>query len=169
MGGCPLGMGKSKRTKEQISIDIAEQRKTCCVCDQRFSFENFYNFKNKSDGKSYRCKGCDDKARHSWKLKHPVRSERSMRNQSLLVKYGISLVEYEELLEQQSFVCAICKQQERHRNKDCGVSNLAVDHCHKSNKIRGLLCNRCNRGLGLLGDSEEILSEALNYLRKQNG
>lgn len=74
--------------------------------------------------------------------------------------FGITLKEYNKILEEQNGLCAICER------KCVSGKKLAVDHCHKTGKIRGLLCNACNLGIGKLGDSEESLLKALNYLRK---
>jgi hypothetical protein len=84
-------------------------------------------------------------------------------------KYGISLEEYEKLFEQQNGCCAICKTPERvrHRNNGKGdIRMMAIDHCHKSNKVRGLLCLDCNTGLGSFKDNPKIISNAVEYLKK---
>lgn len=77
----------------------------------------------------------------------------------LAEKYGLTLSEYELLLTQQQFVCAICKQPEWRK-----TGNLSVDHCHDTNTVRGLLCGDCNTALGLMHDSEIILQSALAYI-----
>lgn len=84
-----------------------------------------------------------------------------------LWKYGITLEDYRRMEDCQSKLCLICKKPEtiQYRNKS---AHLSVDHCHKTGKVRGLLCGSCNRALGLLRDSEEIIENALNYIRKSN-
>jgi len=76
--------------------------------------------------------------------------------------YGISQAEYTKISEEQGNVCAICGNPES-RNQP-----LAVDHDHATGTIRGLLCNNCNTGIGLLKDSSELLDKASAYL-KANG
>ena len=74
--------------------------------------------------------------------------------------YGISLEQYDEMLENQGGGCAICgttKPSER-------TKYFAVDHCHSTSKVRGLLCSKCNRGLGLFNDKPERLKAAAKYL-----
>lgn len=66
------------------------------------------------------------------------------------------------MLEAQEGVCAICGKPETKPN----AKYLAVDHNHETGVIRGLLCNNCNRALGLLGDNVETLQNAINYLLK---
>ena len=86
-------------------------------------------------------------------------------DQQLRKKYGITLEWYRERLAQQNNVCAICKQPETAviRGK---VISMPVDHDHKTGSPRGLLCTKCNRGLGLFSDSVDNLQEAVNYLMR---
>jgi len=87
---------------------------------------------------------------------------------ALKILYGITLLEYNKILESQNGVCAICKNTESIiDNRTNKIRNLAVDHDHKTNKIRGLLCVRCNLLLGKAQDKIELLNNAINYL-KQN-
>jgi len=74
--------------------------------------------------------------------------------------YGLTGSEYEELAAYQNWVCAICGKKETSKR-----GNLAVDHDHKTGKVRGLLCHKCNSGLGSFGDSPELLKSAINYLK----
>ncbi len=69
-------------------------------------------------------------------------------------KFGITVDEYEARLVEQKGVCAVCTGR-----------RLAVDHCHATGKVRGLLCWHCNSGIGKLGDNAEGLLRALAYLR----
>lgn len=84
------------------------------------------------------------------------------RDVSLKGLYGISSEDYTEMLESQGGVCGKCKCfPPDHRKKF-----FAVDHCHKTGKVRGLLCDNCNTGIGLLGDTIESLTEAVDYLKR---
>ena len=76
-------------------------------------------------------------------------------------KYGLTEPEYHQLNESQNYVCAICKG-----NDDRGAK-LAIDHCHTTNKVRGLLCRTCNVAIGYLNDDIALLESAINYLKKQ--
>lgn len=81
-----------------------------------------------------------------------------LRNNRLVTEYGITSDEYDELLQQQGGVCAIC-------GSECPTGNrLAVDHCHETGAVRGLLCLDCNSGLGRFKDSLERLASARQYL-----
>ena len=83
----------------------------------------------------------------------------------LMKSFRLSYEEYANKLQSQNFVCAICEQPEKtvHHvtNK---LKSLAVDHNHLNNKIRGLLCQRCNRVLGKINDSKELLDKMKAYL-----
>ncbi len=76
--------------------------------------------------------------------------------------YGISIDTYESMLERQRGVCAICGQPP-------GERRLAVDHKHDTGTVRGLLCEKCNRGLGLFRDDQALLRAAADYLDSKFG
>lgn len=70
--------------------------------------------------------------------------------------YGITLAEYDALLAAQDGKCAICKTE----------LNLNLDHCHDSGKLRGILCNRCNQGIGYFRNDIHLLKSAIAYLER---
>lgn len=76
-------------------------------------------------------------------------------------QYGITLDEYNQMLENQDYKCAICGNEDEVEGR-----RLAIDHCHTSGKVRGLLCGKCNRGLGLFYDTATLLQNAISYLDK---
>ena len=71
--------------------------------------------------------------------------------------YGISIDEFNQMMEDQGNKCYIC-------DGDNGHIALCIDHDHKTGKVRGLLCNKCNRAIGLLDDNPELLIIAAAYL-----
>lgn len=92
------------------------------------------------------------------KSRQKPESKAKHRDSTLRREFGISLKEYNSMLETQHRVCAICEQK-------CDIAlSLAVDHCHTSGKVRGLLCSRCNTGLGLFRDAPQLLEKAKQYL-----
>lgn len=90
------------------------------------------------------------------------RTKKINRNSYLLKTYGISHAEYNQMLFKQSFACAIC---EAPRNDET-QKFLAVDHCHKTGKVRGLLCTKCNQGLGMFKDDVKLFQKCITYLSK---
>jgi len=94
---------------------------------------------------------------------------RDYRNKQLQRNFGIDIHQYNKLLKSQNYVCAICEQSEKTRHhKTNELKSLAVDHCHKTGKVRGLLCQRCNRTLGKINDSILILDKMKDYLNAHN-
>lgn len=75
-------------------------------------------------------------------------------------RYGITADEFDDLLVEQDGVCAICR-------KDCVTGDrLSIDHDHDTDQVRGLLCRRCNAGLGHFDDNPDLVATALSYLMK---
>lgn len=116
--------------------------KTCEFCELTKSISEFY------DKRYTWCKDCIDSYGNS-----------KAKDNLLKKRYGISIATYNKMLKSQNYSCAIC---------DTHISeltvNLAVDHCHKTKTIRGLLCYNCNSGIGRFKDSIELLKKAINYL-----
>jgi hypothetical protein len=78
----------------------------------------------------------------------------------VIKRYGVRPEEYNRLLDEQNHACRICREQ-------CITkARLAVDHDHKTGRVRGLLCDRCNKGLGLFRDDSWLLIVAAEYLKK---
>ena len=82
-----------------------------------------------------------------------------LRKYRLKQKYGLSLEEYDTMLLEQNGCCAICGT-----DTPGGNGRFHVDHCHSSNRVRGLLCARCNIGLGFFRDNTVVLARAIEYL-----
>lgn len=74
-------------------------------------------------------------------------------------RFGITRADYEAMLEAQGGVCWICK-----REQSSGRL-LAIDHDHSTGDVRGLLCTRCNQGLGFFQDNIDYLAKAIEYLK----
>lgn len=77
-----------------------------------------------------------------------------------LKKLGVTEDQYQKLFASQDGRCAICERREEGK-----FAKLCADHCHEIGKFRGLLCNRCNQALGLMGDSIPALQAAIRYLK----
>ncbi len=86
--------------------------------------------------------------------------EHARRASNYRTNFGITLHDYEKLFLVQKGLCLLCGK------ADSVGRRLAVDHCHKTGKIRGLLCTLCNCGLGNFRDDEGLLTKAIDYLRK---
>ena len=87
------------------------------------------------------------------------------KNYHLLKTYGMTLKEYEEMVQLSGNTCYVCGEGEtRHHHLSGRIVDLAVDHCHKTGKIRGLLCTKCNQAVGLLRDNPKIARSLADYL-----
>jgi hypothetical protein len=167
--------------------------KTCSKCKIEKSKSEFRKNKSKKDGLDSWCKTCGyayvkdqrctpsgkestkkrtkkykdtpsgrmtiRKLRRAW-TKTP-RGKEYIRKFRLRTKYGITLEDYDIILKNQDYVCAICGT-----NEPGTQGRLCVDHCHNTRKVRGLLCNKCNIGLGAFNDNVKVLAKAIQYLEE---
>lgn len=141
--------------------------KRCTKCEQALDRSNFSVDRSKKDGLHPQCSPCRSEARAGkWSGPERIEYNRRWREKNadrfrwyqLKYQYGITKEDYEELLEKQNGVCAICEQE------DDGDRPLAVDHCHETDAVRGLLCFRCNMAIGYFQDDPRRLEAAARYL-----
>jgi lysine/ornithine N-monooxygenase len=99
-------------------------------------------------------KGKEYAEKYAEKQKHTARKRR----------YGITQEQYENMLTKQNYCCAICSTDTVGRNHTA----FHVDHNHDTGKVRGLLCDKCNRGLGYFNDNPKFLKKASEYLNENN-
>jgi hypothetical protein len=100
------------------------------------------------------------KWRQEYRIKHPKRSYLWMRRFHLKRSFNITLEEYEGMLKAQDYKCAICGA----LHAEVSRKRLQIDHCHKVDKIRALLCRGCNSALGYAKDDPNILRKAADYI-----
>jgi hypothetical protein len=92
-----------------------------------------------------------------------------IRNWRVKSKFGLSVQEYDAMYAAQGGVCAICKRQETGKSRGSDATKLlAVDHDHKTGKVRALLCAQCNQALGMFCDSPRLLQAAIEYLKEHS-
>lgn len=84
-----------------------------------------------------------------------------MRYLTIKSKYGITSEDYNAMFLKQEGKCEICKIHQSNINR-----TLVIDHCHATNKVRALLCHKCNLAIGLMNESIESLKSAMNYINK---
>lgn len=135
--------------------------KLCRKCGEEKHEMEFHKQSDKPDGLRTTCKNCTNGAnlnRYKTSEKTRAAHSKAARKYSLQKFYGITQEEYDLMYQQQGGKCRICRCEE-------GGRRFHVDHCHNTNKVRGLLCNLCNKGLGCFKDNTSILEEAIKYLR----
>jgi hypothetical protein len=147
----------------------------CGKCDQTRPASDFYRSSRNADGLQSPCIPCrraykkENRARlRAWRIEHEAANPEVYRDRRLRMAYGITAAQYDALSESQGRVCAICL---RPPHEGGGVNGspkaLAVDHCHESGLIRGLLCTMCNTALGKFGDDAERVARAAEYLKAE--
>ncbi len=138
-------------------------KRVCKTCSEEKSFDDFPKNRMYKDGIRPHCIECRRKYEvnsfHKHKHKRPY-DYLSDKDRKLQRSFGISYSEYLTMLEAQDGKCAICGTTDTGKRKA-----FAVDHCHNTGKIRGLLCSNCNTGIGNLRDDIELLERAIEYLR----
>lgn len=110
---------------------------------------------NTDHGRAY-----SHKKSREWHLKHPERRQKMARESHLRKTYGVSIEAYDAMLTAQEGRCYLCKKPQ----VDCVNGWLCVDHDHKTGKIRKLLCQKCNAGIGFFEEDPNVLLAAIAYL-----
>ncbi len=160
---------KSSVHSRLVSLYGDSGTKKCSQCNQVLSWDKFsYRVQDKQRYLRSQCKNCSLTSWNKWAELHPEHKEAKIisdrkchQNTKKFHRRGITKDQYLIMLEQQSGCCAICKKPPRDNH------DLAIDHNHKTNLVRGLLCKECNRGLGLFGDNIKTVQNALQYLQER--
>ena len=134
-----------------------------------------YREKQKITDKLYRLRNAERlrKASSEWYLSNKnteaFKNKRTVelsRKTRIKNRYNLSIEKFDEMIKKQNNKCAICNQPE-FKIRYGKIQSLAIDHDHLTGKIRGLLCNNCNRAIGLMHDSIETLKNAVAYLEQR--
>lgn len=144
--------------------------KICSKCKIEKDIEE-YHFTDKKKGlRKSKCKDCqaeyiqsykannEEKLKNIWRKASRKYINYDIRRNKTLKKYGLDLESYNNIFDKQQGACKICGDK----------INLCVDHDHKTGKIRGLLCNACNKGIGYMKDNPDILEKAILYLKEND-
>ena len=130
----------------------------CKTCKMELPMEDFYPVTSEKLYRRKECKKCNN-ANQRKRYKPELR-----KNQHLKTLYGITLDEYNSILESQDKKCSICNT-----STPNGKNNsFHLDHDHATNKIRGILCHSCNLMIGQAKDDVTILKSAIDYLNHWN-
>lgn len=164
------------------------QSKICSKCKILKLLSEFYKHKKHKHGVSSACKECTRKqfnisyhTRPNQKINN-IKYRNSLRGKKtrqgyvqtsgykfnrrkywLKGAYSLTPKQYNQILQSQNGVCRICGRLETSNNQ-YGLMRLAVDHNHKTGKVRGLLCQRCNQALGLTNENAETLQRMIDYI-----
>jgi hypothetical protein len=151
-------MGK---TKGSYYMGNSSTHKVCPKCGVKKERSEYHKDKNRNDGLAGFCKECLVAKNKKWRENNPDKVKEHMSSRiwyKRKINYGLTKEQFFEIMKIQEEKCAIC---------GTGIDERChVDHCHNTNVIRGLLCNTCNTGIGMLQDNPDILEAAAIYLRK---
>jgi hypothetical protein len=150
-----------KNGRKHYTTFIFVAMKICSVCKKDKPRTDFYKCSDTSTGLDSSCKECAKSREKSDKIQAYRKSpeaKRIKRERNFIKTYGITIEEYDRISELQGNKCLICG------GNSWDGRHLAIDHNHKTGKIRGLLCSMCNRGLGMFKDSVLLLQKAEQYL-----
>lgn len=135
--------------------------KLCIKCNKKKPLSAFHNKKAAKDGKQSRCKECNSKSARTWQAENPDKFRKNWEKQygsrkKRAAKYGLTIEEFDLMTETSKGLCKICSNPPK--------KWLVIDHCHTTGKVRGLLCESCNLGLGIFKDNPILLQNAIKYL-----
>lgn len=171
-------------------------KKKCYKCQKEKDLQHFSIRKRNKDGRQEICKECNriickkyynkDKTKRLkaskedykinpikykqknlksyHKLKHTMKYKVTKRRNTLK-KYQLTMEEYDEIFQRQNGKCAICYKSETIM-RNGKIKLLCIDHDHNTNRVRGLLCHRCNVSIGAFEDNITLLQNAINYLQQ---
>lgn len=137
------------------------KRKTCTKCLLDLPVEN-YRPRADRPGMYYSvCRQCDNKKKNAWMKNNPEKAKQANFRHDLSRHYGLSLEQYNQMYAKCEGRCECCGAHESEFKR-----GLHIDHDKETGLIRGILCTRCNPGLGYFQHSSERLQMAIKYLDK---
>lgn len=151
----PVQRSRSRGPVPRQCNVVGEQR--CYCCGETKQLAEFCGDRSRPNGRCSRCKVCN-RSRVKAYAKSPRGRARHRRYQ-LARAYGITVNQYAAMVREQGGKCAICGDEPK---------QFHVDHDHKTNEIRGLLCGNCNVGIGHFRDNPDLMTAAIKYLRRGN-
>lgn len=153
-----------KEKNAPLLLTLSSKRCFCCGEVKPTTEFTRRNYNGRRVFYSY-CKECKNKKAKEYRLENPEKIKRTHRKSDLKKQYGLTMEDVEIMLKNQNCKCAICGKELFLQGASEDKTKIAhVDHNHETGKVRGLLCNDCNRGIGLLKDNPLFLANALKYL-----
>ena len=148
----------AKRCRACYAGKAGANEKVCTVCRAAKPLSAFKPRVQYRYGVSSVCRECENIARRKLYWKAPEKARANVRVNRLKTQYGLTQEKYAELVASGCHICGgQCKTGRR----------LAVDHCHKTGKVRGVLCANCNRALGMFQENPDVVKKALRYLKSR--
>lgn len=152
----------SKKNKEYYLTHRKETLKQC----KKYALEHKEEIKTRRHKWYKKNKKHHNQLTKQYYLKHKSKLLKDGFRQALKRNFNLSINDYNTMMQEQKGVCAICKRTETlKKTNGISVRRLSVDHDHKTGKVRGLLCNRCNVILGKIEDNTILLNTMIKYLQ----
>ena len=154
--------------QQPIQIVKDEELFKCKDCNEVKGASQFYFRKAqfyKKTGLPIRFSYCKDCHKIRTKIHNSMNKKTILNNRRINV-YGISTEDYEVIYNKQNGTCKICRDKRDRLKKNGQVFSLSIDHDHNTGRVRGILCNKCNLGLGNFQDKVTYLLRAVCYLLK---
>lgn len=169
------------------AILVVAGKKPCSACKRLLPVSEFGKNSNTLTRLSYACRECasaetrnrrnTEKAKdpeaylalkrtraQAWRHGATTELRKARGRRQIFKARGVTAEWYDETLAEQGGVCAICRQPESKFSSGGGLKMLAIDHDHATGKVRGLICQQCNIGIGALQDSPVVIRKAIRYL-----
>jgi len=167
--GDPLAGNRSpnKNNAVQTHRDAPPGHRRCLHCDTVKPFSEFRKDRTLPGGIAFYCKDCVRDYIDSRRARDPEAYLAQVRRRTykyILKRHGMSLADYDAMLNEQDALCRICRRPETGFGAGGHVKPLSLDHDHRTGKVRGLLCSPCNKGLGAFEDDIARLTAAIDYL-----
>ena len=167
---CRLCLNAYKRERRKPHLKrrkVVDGRVECLECRCWKCVEEFRVNKTNSTGVVPYCRPCETIRQRRWRDRHPqmvkdqqARVKATKSKKKRLARYGLSEDSYKLLFASQCGRCVICMTQ------DPGARGWQIDHCHKTGKVRGILCVKCNAALGMASDNVDRLRSMIEYLKR---
>jgi hypothetical protein len=139
--------------------------KLCRKCLKTKPTSEFFVNRKNADGYQAACKTCAVATTYSYRATDGglIRTVVA-RHKNALKRFRMTQQDYDNLFAKQNYACAICEKPERVVDRKGAIRRLAVDHCHTTGHVRGLLCCHCNHAIGKLNDDPALLRRAAEYV-----
>ena len=134
-------------------LRVTMNKKVCKDCSNEYE---------PTGSHQYRCRPCGVAKEKAWNKEYDKRRNLKNKGKTRYRKFKITEEQFNKIFEEQEGKCAICGKHQTQFNKA-----LAIDHCHVTKEVRGLLCHNCNVMLGFANDDVDVLLAAVKYLSKR--
>lgn len=150
---------KRNSNRKSNEPHINEKGQLCCTCKERKPFSEFGKDRSTNNGIDRRCKRCKRELHTRWRNENRDEYKDRLRVNHLKNRFGLTREQFTSIMEAQDDKCAIC------RKEFASAADTCVDHDHITEAVRGILCRKCNTGIGLFRDDINLVRSAVAYLQ----